>query len=136
MLHMTEAEIVGRYRRAENQSTQVGILAELNCCDKSEIIEVLERNGIELKKRGRKKPVSKDKDKKEEPVKSPAKEESLPAIVRTAITEKMIAVQEKIDLQKEKISRQQEMMDHENETLKGMEQELRTLVDFLQGAAG
>ena len=63
-MHMKDIEIVGRFKRAENQKEQVLILAELNACEKEEIIEVLKKNGIDTskveeqmkpKKRGRKK---------------------------------------------------------------------------------
>lgn len=43
---MTDEEIVIDYKNAKNKRTQINILAELNCCDPNEIIEVLERNNI------------------------------------------------------------------------------------------
>ena len=43
---MTEAEICKEYRESKKQNMQIGILAELNLCKKTEIIDILEKNGI------------------------------------------------------------------------------------------
>lgn len=48
MLHMTEGEIVARYNQAKNRMAQIKILAELNSCDKGEIVDVLKARGCEL----------------------------------------------------------------------------------------
>lgn len=58
---MTESEIVRNYREAKNKREQVNILADLNCCSKEEITEILLNNGVssqELpkKRKPRKKP--------------------------------------------------------------------------------
>lgn len=48
-MQMTPAEIVSSFRRATNKKEQVGILAELNACDKETICEVLRRQGVDPK---------------------------------------------------------------------------------------
>lgn len=57
-MEMSEQEILSNYRQAKNKSAQIGILAELNICEKKMIIEILERHGIKVggtKMAGRKK---------------------------------------------------------------------------------
>ena len=49
-MYMKDIEIVGSFKRADNQKEQVAILAELNVCEKQEIIEVLKKNGIDTSK--------------------------------------------------------------------------------------
>lgn len=40
-MYMTEGEIRRDYARAKNKSMQIGILADLNCCTKDRIREIL-----------------------------------------------------------------------------------------------
>lgn len=59
-MQMNETEILGSYRRADNKKEQIQILADLNCCDRETIIDLLKKNGVpeeefSSKKRGRKK---------------------------------------------------------------------------------
>ena len=49
-MYMTDIEIVGSFKRALKQKEQVVILAQLNACDKEDIIEVLKKNGIDTTK--------------------------------------------------------------------------------------
>lgn len=56
---MTESEIVRNYREAKNKREQVTILADLNGCEKEEIIEILLRNGVDQKELPRKRKSSK-----------------------------------------------------------------------------
>jgi DNA-binding XRE family transcriptional regulator len=47
---MTCGEICASYRQAKHRNKQIGVLADLNCCDRAEIREILEYFGeIELK---------------------------------------------------------------------------------------
>lgn len=46
---MTEREIVKSFREAKNKRQQIGILADLNCCDSSIIKDILRENGIDLR---------------------------------------------------------------------------------------
>lgn len=60
-MQMTESEIVKDYREAKNKSEQINILADLNCCSKVEIKEILLNNGVssqelQRKRKPRKKP--------------------------------------------------------------------------------
>lgn len=47
---MTEREICGSFRRAENQKQQIQILTELTCKSKYQIIGILLRNGEKVPK--------------------------------------------------------------------------------------
>lgn len=53
-MEMTKGEITRAYREAHNKSEQIKILAELNCCEKSEIEKILKDAGHEIPTRGRK----------------------------------------------------------------------------------
>lgn len=46
---MSKDEIVVRYRQAKEPAKQIGILADLNCCTKEEIAEILREAGHKLK---------------------------------------------------------------------------------------
>lgn len=48
-MEMSKDEIVVRYRQAKDPAKQIGILADLNCCTKEEIAEVLLEAGFKLK---------------------------------------------------------------------------------------
>lgn len=48
-LQMDDFEIVQRYRHASNKQLQIGILADLNACDKDTIKKVLKENGVDLR---------------------------------------------------------------------------------------
>lgn len=50
-LQMTEHEIVQSYMLAKKRGEQIMILADLNCCQKEDIIEVLKKNGVEVNNR-------------------------------------------------------------------------------------
>ena len=45
---MTEKEICGSYRRADNKMTQIKILSELTLKSEYEIMSIVVRNGYEL----------------------------------------------------------------------------------------
>lgn len=47
---MTAGEIAAEYRQAKQPLKQIGILADLNCCSKREIVEILRSEGCELPK--------------------------------------------------------------------------------------
>lgn len=44
-MQMTELEIVASYNQAKHQRIQIGILAELNQCDRNRIRDILKRHG-------------------------------------------------------------------------------------------
>ena len=46
---MTENEIVRSYQGAKHKSTQIGILADLNCVKTDEIKSILRNNGVDLR---------------------------------------------------------------------------------------
>ena len=127
-MYMSDQEIVGSYRRADNKNKQVKTLSELNACGKEDIMEVLKKNGeIEekaepatQKKRGRK----------------PKEPSVVPEIVRAAVSEKMVKIQESIDAKREIVAKQQEVLDKADEDLKESERQLQELSDFLKEAAG
>lgn len=54
-MQMNEKEILFRWSRSEQDKEMIKILAELNCCSTQEIAEILQRNGIEVKTRRKKK---------------------------------------------------------------------------------
>ena len=66
-MEMSNEEIVRRYRQAKNKRSQVNILAQLNCCSKDEIIEVLKQEGITDKQLPRAERSDKGKKKSGEP---------------------------------------------------------------------
>lgn len=59
---MTNADIVREYREAKTPMKQISILADLNCCKRKDIVEILLKEGCEVPKF-----YTKSKDKKEEP---------------------------------------------------------------------
>lgn len=64
-MNMTENEIVRNYREAKNKREQVTILADLNRCEKEEIVDILLKNGVDQKELPRKrKPRKKPEEEK------------------------------------------------------------------------
>lgn len=59
---MTEQEICKEFNEAKNRGTQVGILADLNVCDKEQILRILILNGQDVTAAGPRK-LGGDKDK-------------------------------------------------------------------------
>ena len=53
-MQMTESGIVRNYREAKNKREQITILADLNRCEKEEIVEILLKNGVDQKELPRK----------------------------------------------------------------------------------
>lgn len=49
-MEMTDAEIRTLYKRAEDKTKQIGILAELNACKKDEIRAILAKSGEKAQK--------------------------------------------------------------------------------------
>lgn len=45
-MQMSNAEIVGKYKRADDKKAQISILAELNGCDKEKIKQILLEGGV------------------------------------------------------------------------------------------
>lgn len=54
-MQMDEKEILFRWSRSDQNKEMVKILAELNCCSTQEIAEILQRNGIKVTTRRKKK---------------------------------------------------------------------------------
>lgn len=77
-MEMSNEEIVRRCRQAKNKRQQVNILAQLNCCSKDEIIEVLKQEGITDKQLPRAERSDKGKKKSGEPTEE-AKETEITA---------------------------------------------------------
>lgn len=63
MKHMSDEEIIMRYREAKDKRAQVNILAELNACDPDEIVSILRMSGMDHRYLPR--APRKNKDKKE-----------------------------------------------------------------------
>lgn len=55
-MRMTEVEICKEYREAKNPRMQIGILADLNVCEKEDILKILILNGQDVTVAGPKKP--------------------------------------------------------------------------------
>ena len=47
-MQYTEYEIVREYNSAKYRNKNIGVLAQLNCVSRKEIIEILERNGVTI----------------------------------------------------------------------------------------
>lgn len=94
-MQYTESEIVKKYNEAKYKYRQIGILADLNCVKREDIIEILEHNGVEIpedykkrkteekenvsKKRGRPKgSVNKTKKADKQPLEKPVEVEEIP----------------------------------------------------------
>lgn len=54
-MQMDGKEILFRWSRSEQNKEMIKILAELNCCSTQEIAEILQRNGIKVTTRRKKK---------------------------------------------------------------------------------
>lgn len=54
-MQMDEKEILFRWSRSEQDKEMIKILVELNCCSTQEIAEILQRNGIKVSARRKKK---------------------------------------------------------------------------------
>ena len=50
-MQMTEREIVQSYREAKHPGTQISILADLNCCSREDIYNILVENGVGINRR-------------------------------------------------------------------------------------
>lgn len=42
----TDEELINLYKEAKDKNKQIGILADLKCCDVKEILEMLQENGL------------------------------------------------------------------------------------------
>lgn len=124
-MQMSNEEIVRSYREAKDKAKQLGILSELNACDKQKIKDILAEGGIDHRQFPRSRKEKDARPEKAERTKArPAKEKQaavqgkpvntqcggdntterpedkkiyIPEIVKQAVTEKMIQVQESMD---------------------------------------
>lgn len=147
-------DIIALYRGAKDKADQIGILAELNACDKEDIIQVLREAGFEpvekpAPTRGRKKAaekpdtektVGKDELKKATGSKKSTRAKSvrkaavpedpekvpaeIPASVRSLICGRLVLLQERIDCVQESIANEKAEIDRH-------ENEMRELNAFL-----
>ena len=53
---MTNEEIIRDYREAKAPMKQIGILADMNCCTRKEIVAILADAGLEVPKQYQKRP--------------------------------------------------------------------------------
>lgn len=141
-MQMSNSEIVQSYKTAKKRGEQVRILAELNCCQKEDIIAVLEKNGITPDKRlFSTTPQMRAKAEKETPVKVPVvyeenkevakfKEEkkkmTLPTIAVRTLDKRTREMQIEIDSMTEQIAKL-------TQERKKLEEEFTDLVTFLEG---
>ena len=58
-MRMTENEICREYNKAKDKKLQIGILADMNVCNKEDILKILIRNGQDVSVAAPKKPGSK-----------------------------------------------------------------------------
>lgn len=102
-MQMKPGEIVRNYQEAKNKADQVQILAELNACEKEEIITILKEAGIspkELPRNRKKTEAGKEKEATEQVAAVEDKKEDKPAmpdIVQEALCKQMAIEQEAID---------------------------------------
>lgn len=135
-MQMTPEEIGSSYRRAVNQNAQITILADLNCCSKEEIINILEEQGYTVRKP--KKKAKKEGPAEEKKTFEPAQLKEvklLPEAVRRAITREMCETQDLIDEAQAEVRTQRDILAKAEETLKAREADLETLNNYLKGAA-
>lgn len=101
-MYMSNAEIVSDYRQAKAPMKQIAILADMNQCDRKEIIEILREAGCDLPKQYQKKPKETPKEEAAETLEDVVKavkeglppdddtidaREALPIIIRSAAVE-------------------------------------------------
>lgn len=123
-MHMSNEEIVRSYREAKDKAKQLGILSELNACDRQKIKDIMAEGGIDHRQLPRSRKEKDARPEKAERTKArPAKEKQtvqekpvntqcggdnpterpedqkiyIPEIVKQEVTEKMIQVQESMD---------------------------------------
>lgn len=124
---MTPDEIYADYRDAKDKLSQIGIMAELNMCEKAEVIKILEDMGVDVSEAKPKKRTYRKRAKSEEQVtekpqkrkteqeessekqcgqqaadKKPRRQQAMPRYVREKIVERITVLSEQIDdLEKE-----------------------------------
>lgn len=106
---MKDAEIVDAYKNAESKKAQIGILAELNSCDKKDIEKILTDNGVELPKEDNRRKIGSAKA-KAEPKTETKVEKSKRKYTRRAKPETVTAPKTEI------VSADQEIMEEFHET--------------------
>lgn len=83
-MQMSENEIVRNYRESKNKREQVTILADLNRCDKEEIIAILLKNGVDQRELPRKR---KSKKSPEEEKKTQSATDTVASILARRVME-------------------------------------------------
>lgn len=108
-MNMTPAAIVRDYNEAKDKKVQIGILADMNLCEKEEIEKILSENGCELppKATPKKKPPDKAKEpeahKKAQTAGVGKEPYQVPGIVKELVNAKMVWLQQAIDAHQDKI---------------------------------
>lgn len=99
-MQMTENEIVKSYKEAKEKGKQIGILADLNGCQRQEITAILRNNGVDLPGPKPKK-VEEPKEPKpktyERITEYPAKDIEVPICVKEELMSSVEALTEQID---------------------------------------
>lgn len=145
---MQPGEIARDYKAAKNKRQQIKILAELNQCDEEDIKFLLEQQGVEIKKTGRKKKevqiVSADDepDEEKEQPEEPKAEEKEPeaAVKRKAIPDCLTdAIAGKVEqLQEMRQGALELMRDYEKraeamkDNIRKYDEQLRQIEDFIK----
>lgn len=116
-MQYTEFEIVKEYNNAKYRNKKIGVLAQLNCVSRKEIIEILERNGVKIPQKYKDSnmeeyrykvfmgidPDEKPKKADKQPLKKPVKDEVM-AEIRSEETEKPENITKEVDSEPEKVT--------------------------------
>jgi hypothetical protein len=106
-MEMNENEIVRSYRESKNKKQQIGILADMNCCEPEQIKEILKKNGVDLRGgnyRAKKEEAPKEDAKADPPIPERKIEipeeqivkDKLPRIVRKTLEEDLDFIEEQL----------------------------------------
>lgn len=106
-MEMNENEIVRSYRESKNKKQQIGILADMNCCEPEQIKEILKKNGVDLRGgnyRAKKEEAPKENAKAAPPIPKRKIEipeeqivkDKLPRIVRKTLEEDLDFIEEQL----------------------------------------
>jgi len=103
-MQYTEYEIVREYLNAKYRNKKIGFLAQLNCVSRKEIIEILERNGVEIPEKYKKSKVEeyyRNADK--QPLREDIETEKTPK-KRSQKIEKPENITKEVDSEQEKVT--------------------------------
>lgn len=109
---MSVDEIAREYRLAKDKEMQISILADLNMCRKEEIVNILEKQGIEVPKRRGRKKATEEVDEK-------------------VVEKKETKEEEKMNIPEEVYKLIEKRMEELDQEIKNKEQEYKKLSEFL-----